>query len=191
MEMPQNYQSIADMAGRNGSWKKFLINLAGTTNGAHQPIVKNLKDAGHYEVNNVLDADYLLVFCPIASRVGTDISEALKQIRDDKPTILVVMHHTFNRNTIVAESKRQVTNPNVCLTVDCLFFEHKLLDCPLNDISRREIETFLQIPTSVDAGFSNIFKRLRDNPYCRWVIVFVVVGSILVIGLAVGLTNRK
>ncbi|KAM4522657.1 uncharacterized protein PAE49_002287 isoform 2-T2 [Odontesthes bonariensis] len=151
MEMPQNYQSVADMAGRNGSWKKFLIILAGTTNGAHQPIVDNLRAAGQFEVKNVLDADYLLVFCPIASRVGTDISEALKQIHDDKPTILVVMHHTFNQNTIVAESKRQVTNPNVCLTVDCLFFERKLLNCPLNDISRGEIEKCLQIPTSVDS----------------------------------------
>lgn len=64
-----------------------------------------------------------------------------------KPVILVVMHPTFNPDYVVAESRRQVTNPNVCLTVDCLFRDGKLLDSKLNDKMWNEIEIFLEVST--------------------------------------------
>ncbi|XP_076730240.1 uncharacterized protein LOC143412673 isoform X2 [Maylandia zebra] len=50
-----------------------------------------------------------------------------------KPVILVVMHHTINPHYVVSKSQRQVNNQNVHLTVDCLFYEDKLLNCKLND----------------------------------------------------------
>ena len=78
----------------------------------------------------------------------------------DKPTILVVMHHTFDPNHTVAESRRQVTNPNVRLTVDYLFHERELLDCPLNQISRGEIKNFLQISTTVVNAFNDLLYVL-------------------------------
>lgn len=57
------------------------------------------------------------------------------------------MHPTFNPDYVVAESRRQVTNPNVCLTVDCLFRDGKLLDSKLNDKMWNEIEIFLEVST--------------------------------------------
>ncbi len=62
------------------SWKKFRVHLAGKTNDAHLPIVAKLKAIGQTEVYTDGESDYLLVFCPIASRIGTDISEALDKI---------------------------------------------------------------------------------------------------------------
>lgn len=66
----------------------------------------------------------------------------------NKPTILVVMHHTFNPSQIVADSRRQVEDPKVYLTVDCLFYEGKLLNCDRNDIAWFEICRCLGISTS-------------------------------------------
>ncbi|CAG5928419.1 unnamed protein product [Menidia menidia] len=58
------------------------------------------------------------------------------------------MHQTFDPNRVVADSRRQVNNHNVCLTVDCLFYEGKLLKCSRNDISWGEIQKLLNIPIS-------------------------------------------
>lgn len=52
----------------------------GKTNGAHHDFVEKLRDVGHTEVNSPEQCDYLVVFCPIVSRVGTDIKEALDKI---------------------------------------------------------------------------------------------------------------
>ncbi|KAM9354935.1 uncharacterized protein KZ484_013099 [Pholidichthys leucotaenia] len=128
-------------------WKRFFILQAGRTNGAHQSIVEMLQSFGHSKVMSPEDGDYLVVFCPIVSRVGTDIAEAQNCIPSAKPVILVVMHHTFNENSVVGESRRQVTHPNVRLMVDCLFYQDKLLKCRLNNIMREEIQKFLRVLT--------------------------------------------
>ncbi|KAL3979428.1 thrombospondin 2/3/4/5 [Sarotherodon galilaeus] len=127
-------------------WKKFHVWLAGRTNGAHSETVQKLKDIGHTEVDRPEDCDYLLVFCPVVSRVGTDITDALNSKPRGKPAILVVMHHTFDSNCVVAESRRQVDDPHVCLTVDCLFHEGKLLNSNLNEIMWHEVKKFLRVP---------------------------------------------
>uniref|UniRef100_A0A669EYH7 Si:dkey-58f10.7 n=2 Tax=Oreochromis TaxID=8139 RepID=A0A669EYH7_ORENI len=141
------------------------------------------------KVNSPEECDYLLVFCPIVSRVGTDIEEALNNLPFDlvasvltgsKPVILVVMHHTFNPHSVVSESKRQVNNPNVHLTVDCLFYEDKLLNCKLNDniektllklfklsvyqvmISRTDLVLHIYTMTEV-CGV--IFLKISDNDF--------------------------
>ena len=58
------------------------------------------------------------------------------------------MHHTFSPDHVVAGSRRQVTNPNVCLTVDCLFYKDKPLKCNCNDIAWSEIQRALGVPAS-------------------------------------------
>lgn len=51
--------------------------MAGKTNEAHQDYVAKLKGIGQIEVYIPEESDYVVVFCPIVSRVGTDIGEAL------------------------------------------------------------------------------------------------------------------
>ncbi|XP_076611624.1 uncharacterized protein LOC143335860 isoform X2 [Chaetodon auriga] len=140
--------SGSEISQSNLSWKKFFVILAGNTQGAHVTIVEKLKSSGQTEVDSAEKSDYRLLFCPVASRVGTDISEALQTVPDGKPIILVVMHHTFNPNCVVAESRRQVNNQNVRLTVDYLFHEGKLLTCSRNDIALFEIEKLLGVSGS-------------------------------------------
>uniref|UniRef100_A0A667XM38 Uncharacterized protein n=1 Tax=Myripristis murdjan TaxID=586833 RepID=A0A667XM38_9TELE len=110
--------------------------------------------------------DYLLVFCPIESRVGTDISGAicvLLVLAGGKQVILVVMHHTMRPDNFAGDSKRHVTRPDIVLTVDCLFFEGRFLDCDRNKIAFRDIKKKIggpcpQVPTKFRHPASN-----RDN----------------------------
>ncbi|XP_035851197.1 uncharacterized protein LOC118493844 isoform X2 [Sander lucioperca] len=145
--------------------RKFYVHLAGITNGAHQAFVEKFKDVGKIEVQCPEESDYLLVFCPIASRVGTDISEALDNMPGDKPAILVVMHHTFSPDHVVAPSMRQVNNPNVLLTVDCLFYERDLLKCNRNDIAWHAVQKFLGIPLSQDSIWNYLGSCKCDCNY--------------------------
>uniref|UniRef100_A0A7N6C0J7 Uncharacterized protein n=1 Tax=Anabas testudineus TaxID=64144 RepID=A0A7N6C0J7_ANATE len=128
------------------SWNKFFVFLAGNTNGAHHDLVEKLKAVGHTEVNSLDECDYVLVFCPVASRVGTDVKEALDKTPAGKPVILVVMHHTFDPDRVLAESRRIVTDPNVLLTVDCLFYDQHILKCSRNETGWCEVKKSLHVP---------------------------------------------
>uniref|UniRef100_A0A3P8T3H2 Uncharacterized protein n=1 Tax=Amphiprion percula TaxID=161767 RepID=A0A3P8T3H2_AMPPE len=113
------------------------------------------KSEGQTEVTSPEQCDYLLVFCPVASRVGTDISEALDHIPAGKQAVLVVMHHTFNHHHVIAASSRLVQNPNILLTVDCLFHDNKLLNCDLNSRMWHEVYNLL--------GVSQVKTRFTEN----------------------------
>ncbi|XDV20502.1 hypothetical protein PO909_025819 [Leuciscus waleckii] len=85
------------------------------------------------------DEAITLVFFPIVSRTGTDIDASVRDITalsyflDNKPAILVVLHHTFDPECIVSDSSKFVERENT-LVVDCLFFEDKgLLECKRNE----------------------------------------------------------
>ncbi|CAK6982210.1 uncharacterized protein LOC121882503 isoform X1 [Scomber scombrus] len=146
-ETPQTNDRTIDMTVEGNmaaaSWRKFFVVESGKTNGAHLELVNMIKHIGHIEVDRSEDCDYLLVICPAVSQVGTNISEALESLPANKPVILVVMHHTFNKCQVVAESRRQVTDPNVYLTVDVLFYEKNLLNCNRNQSALLEIQIFL------------------------------------------------
>lgn len=62
------------------SGKRFFVQEAGRTQGAHIDYVKSLKKIGQFEVLSPEESDYIVIFCPIASRVGTDVGEALENI---------------------------------------------------------------------------------------------------------------
>ncbi|KAK6488538.1 hypothetical protein HHUSO_G7397 [Huso huso] len=73
----------------------------------------------------------LLLFCPIISRIGTDIDAVIQNISSYKKVILVVMHHT--RKNVSSESSRLVNKSNVLETVDCLYYETDgLYNCDAN-----------------------------------------------------------
>lgn len=65
--------------------------------------------------------------------VSDSVDLVVSVLTGSKPVILVVMHHTINPHYVVSKNQRQVNNQNVHLTVDCLFYEDKLLNCKLND----------------------------------------------------------
>lgn len=175
----------------NGSWKVFRVILAGRTNGAHRSIVQKLKDIGQTEETSTQESDYCVIFCPVVSRVGTDIAEALDKIPLGKRAILVVMHHTYNPQHVVAKSRSQVNNSNVHLTVDCLFYEDQLLDSDLNNTMWNDIRRTLRSPnhqTSSLQGFQNYWRK----PTTIWLIIgFSIAVVIIVVIVAVSVEMQK
>ncbi|KAL3052150.1 hypothetical protein OYC64_004830 [Pagothenia borchgrevinki] len=125
--------------------KKFHVSVAGCTNGAHQTYVNDLKGLRQIEVISPEQSDYLVLFCPIASRVGTDIEEAMDKISGGKPIVLVVMHHTYDKDHFVPESRRLVENKDVIVTVDVLFHESKMLLCNRNDTAWFQVKDVLVV----------------------------------------------
>ncbi|XP_029352333.1 uncharacterized protein LOC115037753 isoform X4 [Echeneis naucrates] len=139
--------------------ENFFVHLAGNTNQAHRDWVSKFVQAGHREVQTYETCDYCLVFCPVTSRVGTDVEEALSNAPANKPVILVVMHHTFDQNYTVAESRRLVSDTNVHLTVDCLFYENRFLQCNTNDIAWHEIQKLCQFSQKSNTSIQSFLKK--------------------------------
>ncbi|XP_038824547.1 uncharacterized protein LOC120024385 isoform X1 [Salvelinus namaycush] len=125
----------------------LLVIVAGNTLGSHEGITQQLTTTSSVTgVKSPKESDFIMVFCPIVSRAGTDIEAALQQIPAGKPVILVVLHHTFNPDYTVPDSSRLVTRGDVILTVDCLFHESQgLLECHRNEAAVKEILKKLNI----------------------------------------------
>ncbi|XP_050927697.1 uncharacterized protein LOC127142649 isoform X2 [Lates calcarifer] len=181
-----NYIRLRDTSmAQTTSMKNFYVHLAGKTNDAHHDFVRKLKSYGFTQVSSHDHCDYCVVFCPIASRVGTDVAEALERSPAGKPIILVVMHHTFDRDHVVAESRRLVDNQDVTVTVDYLFYEKNLLQCKRNDISWGEIEKTLGIPR-VRSRLTDLIQQLSHQ---RWIWIGLLFGLGILVILAVIVFN--
>ncbi|KAA0717282.1 hypothetical protein E1301_Tti022835 [Triplophysa tibetana] len=117
---------------------KYYIIQTGNSRDTPREILKHLhkRIPGLKEVYSVNDCDVILVFCPIVSRAGTDMENALNKLNQcsaSKPAVFMVLHHTYEREKIVPDSSRFVSRENT-LTVNCLFNEDNgLLECAMND----------------------------------------------------------
>ncbi|XP_053532900.1 uncharacterized protein LOC108259935 isoform X2 [Ictalurus punctatus] len=128
---------------------KYFILSTGKTMNTDATIIKHLKDQIPYlqEVSAVEESDFILVFCPVVSRAGTDIEAAVQKLHNisvTKHALLVVLHHTFDPECVVPDSSRAVKRENI-VTVDCLFHEDQgLLKCPKNDQSFATVTNHIQ-----------------------------------------------
>uniref|UniRef100_A0A096LTP9 Uncharacterized protein n=2 Tax=Poecilia formosa TaxID=48698 RepID=A0A096LTP9_POEFO len=91
------------------------------------------------------ESSVVIVFCPITSRVGSDVESAMtnpKVSSLDKPVILVLMHHTRDPDYSTAGTKWSEVYKNVKLDVHVLFHETLpgLLNCQQNDQAIEAIE---------------------------------------------------
>ncbi|XP_053086323.1 uncharacterized protein si:dkey-111e8.5 isoform X1 [Pangasianodon hypophthalmus] len=87
----------------------------------------------------------ILFYVPIVSRAGTDIEAALQKVDKfkGKNVALVVLHHTYDPESIVLDSSRAV-NREKTITVDCLFHEDKgLLQCHKNVEAVKKVADWL------------------------------------------------
>uniref|UniRef100_A0A671L7X7 Si:dkey-58f10.14 n=1 Tax=Sinocyclocheilus anshuiensis TaxID=1608454 RepID=A0A671L7X7_9TELE len=97
---------------------------------------KTLKKFGLKEASSPRHCHFLLFFCPIISRAGTDIEAAVKYLNEVK-VIMVVFHHTLDPEKPILDSNRVITSEDIS-AVDCLFDDTGLLSCQknLNAISK-------------------------------------------------------
>ncbi|KAL3052144.1 hypothetical protein OYC64_004825 [Pagothenia borchgrevinki] len=168
--------------------KNFYVQ-AGGIKSAHQDVVEQLEGDGHIQVFSPEESDFILVFCPTASRLNRDISATLDNLPDGKPTIMVVMHHTHDPDYDVNESKRSVDNPKVFLTVDFLYQESNLLRCNHNKTSLLDVQRAARGP-QVEVTQKRVVRAgLRCKARCSgftdnwkyiWIAGFIVVLAFLI-----------
>ncbi|CAN9507528.1 unnamed protein product [Ophioblennius macclurei] len=159
------------------SWRKFFAVQTGRTNGAHQSVVRTFKSLGLKEAESIQDADFCLLFCPVTSRVGTDVSEAMEHLPHGKGAVLVVMHHTFDPEQVIPPSRRLVTDRRVRLTLDCLFYENSLLRCRFNNDMESEIRTFFRSSRPEVKSIPGALVSILTCPVSIWVRLQRLLGS--------------
>ncbi|XP_069054257.1 GTPase IMAP family member 1-like [Lepisosteus oculatus] len=130
---------------------KIHFLAAGVTLGADRMFKEKLGKQMNFKESPLQECDAIVTFCPVSSQIGTDIDHALQMIPGDKPAALVVMHHTYNPEAVVAESSRLVTRRHT-VTVDCLFHETVgglLCNCPINERAVGSVRDMLRgLPTA-------------------------------------------
>ncbi|XP_020774783.2 uncharacterized protein LOC110155057 isoform X2 [Boleophthalmus pectinirostris] len=94
----------------------------------------------------------ILLFCPVVSRMGTDLDAAQRKISSEKPLIVVAMHHMHTPTSLPAPKTRFIHD----LGVNVFFHEtvNGLLNCPQNEAAITEMKTKL---------FEYSTKRISPN----------------------------
>ncbi|KAI5088803.1 hypothetical protein C0J45_21375, partial [Silurus meridionalis] len=123
---------------------RIFVIVFGNTMDSHKTFLDQLTISNKIrEVQSVKDSDVIIAFVSIQSHAGTDISAAMEGIPEGKPVILVALHHTFNPDEMVPDSKYCVNRTDV-FSVDCLYHkDHKLLRCLRNDDAIRAVKIHL------------------------------------------------
>ncbi|KAG7314499.1 hypothetical protein KOW79_021802 [Hemibagrus wyckioides] len=150
---------------------KYFILQTGVTLNCHVNFIVLLKQKirSLQKVNTVDECDFILAFCPVATRAGTDIEGAEKKLHATsatKPAVLVVLHRTFDPECVVPNSCSIVKRANT-ITVDCLFHEDQgLLQCRKNSDAiehvHKQIKPKVQI---LSLAFGANFNRKLEEPF--------------------------
>ncbi|XP_055740949.1 uncharacterized protein LOC129825140 isoform X4 [Salvelinus fontinalis] len=161
--VPGNIQAPKEKEGKeSGSWwnsfsgfrlietkhlpeVQVYSQVCGKTLNTHLALMKQVEDLGlKRKETSVEDCQVIMVFCPVTSRVGTDIEAAMSQVPGNRDAILVVMHHTFDKCFVT--SQRSASHyKNVVEKVNVLFHDSEgLLQCKTNDNAVTLIHKALQ-----------------------------------------------
>ncbi|MEQ2270819.1 hypothetical protein XENORESO_014303, partial [Xenotaenia resolanae] len=129
-----------------GKMKKFQLEkfTVGETFGADEALMK--KVLKKLKQKDKKKQKHHIVFCPITSRVGSDVVAALDTVKEHQSIILVLMHHTRDSDYSTAGTSWSETTINVDLDVHVLFHETLpgLLTCSQNDKAVGQIVDFLK-----------------------------------------------
>ncbi|XP_030626389.1 uncharacterized protein LOC115809057 [Chanos chanos] len=119
---------------------KVHIHVYGETLGAHKAVLARLP----IQESSREDCRLILVFCPVVSRVGTDIEVALKDVPANKGVILIVMHHTFDQN-YTTNPRIPQSSATIVQSVNILFHESRggVFQCGANEQAITQLKTAL------------------------------------------------
>ncbi|XP_065328084.1 uncharacterized protein LOC134643539 [Pelmatolapia mariae] len=125
----------------------FKMVVSGVTFDAHKQLLDRLTTSSGNKVLKLLsqeEGEVIIVFCPVVSRMGTDVEAATAKITGDKPVILVVMHHAYEAKP-VPSVKTWKDSWKVVLCVHVFYHEklHGLLPCQENNDAIFKIQTEL------------------------------------------------
>ncbi|KAA0721842.1 hypothetical protein E1301_Tti017139 [Triplophysa tibetana] len=124
-----------------------ITNMMHIENGFKKILGKKIREKkGDLRQTSAENCQFILFFCYIASRAGTDIKAALDELdsfRVHKPVILVVFHHTFDPEKIIPDSNLAFNRERM-LAVDCLFYGTEILRCQKNNDAVDQMAEYLR-----------------------------------------------
>ncbi|XP_067327819.1 uncharacterized protein [Anolis sagrei] len=93
------------------------------------------------------DSDhFLLVFCPVASRLGTDMQNALEHLQGEPKAVLVMLHHKPKEYNRFLDTTLQAQHPAVVLTVHARYtLEDGLYNCQENKEAVSAVANVLKV----------------------------------------------
>ncbi|XP_062415389.1 uncharacterized protein LOC119195106 isoform X2 [Pungitius pungitius] len=117
----------------------YRMVVGGQTFGTHLRLMEEIEKQVQIQLCEDDNHSVTFVFCPISSRVASDVEAAMTQVNDDKPVILVLMHHTHQ---VRATSTMKTWNVNAKVVLHVNVFYHQtcgLLPCDENNTAVTEI----------------------------------------------------
>ncbi|CAJ1077627.1 uncharacterized protein LOC117824654 isoform X4 [Xyrichtys novacula] len=158
---------------------KYKMVVSGKTFGAHEHFMKKVEDkfqgrAQLIESND--DHQVTILFCPIVSRMVTDIQAAMADVKDDKPIVLVMMHHSHEPKVTrsVRQQVNDVSTEKIVVDVSVFFHEtlNGLVQCQENDtaasVIQKELQKYISKKTDHTSGQSNMEvknRRTGEEPF--------------------------
>ncbi|XP_068564980.1 uncharacterized protein [Cebidichthys violaceus] len=150
----------------------YKMVVSGKTFDTHLKLMEKVEKQVQNQIRRCDDSQdnkVTFVFCPISSRVASDVEAAMTDVKDDKPVILVLMHHT--RQARPTSMKTWQDDDRVVLHVNVFYHDTVgLLRCEQNDAAVTEIqnkllESFIQrsIDTSGNAQGVGADQRGTDQ----------------------------
>ncbi|KAJ0063539.1 hypothetical protein NL108_003844 [Boleophthalmus pectinirostris] len=129
--------------------------IAAETYGAHEKILKLVNAREH-----LTDYEWVLLFCPVISRIQTDVEAALAAIPEkakEKKIVLVLMFHTTD---VDYSTKTRLNFQNVALTVKVLYHKstNGYFKCDKNNQAIEQLKTFFMSDTNAQT------KKMHSVP---------------------------
>ncbi|XP_060611101.2 uncharacterized protein [Anolis sagrei] len=114
------------------------VHVTGQTAGCENKFLMKVSDylSGNFIhlKNDDFSAHFLLIFCPVVSRVGTDMQNAVADLSGETKVILVMLHHIPKESNRFVDPYLQAHHPAVVRTVHaCYTLDDGLFTCQVNE----------------------------------------------------------
>nr|XP_060610853.1 uncharacterized protein LOC132761789 [Anolis sagrei ordinatus] len=116
------------------------------------------EDSGHF----------LLVFCPAASSVGSDMDNALKGLSSEPKAVLVMLHHKLKEIITPVDTRKQVHHPAIVHTVHaCYSPKSGIYTCQMNEEAVAIVAKILEDHCKGrKGGLHNPWHSAQVSGYC-------------------------
>nr|XP_008105897.1 PREDICTED: uncharacterized protein LOC103278385 [Anolis carolinensis] len=126
-------------------WSKtdfhIQVRVTAKTGGCEKQFLKKVSDhLSDHRINLKVEkyregsGHFLVVFCPVLSRVGTDMDNALEGLQGEPKAVLVMLHHKPKESNYFVSTKWQAQHPAVVRTVHARYTIHEgFYACPMNE----------------------------------------------------------
>nr|XP_060611102.1 uncharacterized protein LOC132762159 [Anolis sagrei ordinatus] len=117
------------------------VRVTGRTGGCEKDFLKEIAD--HLWKHEIClqtedyredSSHFLLIFCPVATSVGSDIANALEGLSSEPKAVLVLLHHKVRESTSFIDTKEQAQHPAVVRTVHARYLlDDGFYACQMNE----------------------------------------------------------